>query len=111
MHASKGQTCPSTSDFEKVLSERMKVTSLRRSSLGPHKAVKILWCANEATKDLLKSRMKKGTVTASVSQDAQGATVGVRMCFVGPQDRFSAQVSKKGSLFISVHYEQICSFR
>ena len=81
LHLARGSSCPSTNDFEKMISERMSGTSLRKSSLGSFKTLKMLWCANEAVKDLIKKRIKH-MITASISQDGQGATVGVRMCIV-----------------------------
>lgn len=85
VHLAKGQMCPSASDFDKMLSERMQGTSLRKSSFGSFKATKMLFCLNEAVKDLLKKRVKK-LITASISQDGQGATVGIRMCLVSHDD-------------------------
>jgi hypothetical protein len=40
-----------------------------------------MWCANEALKDIIKLRIRKG-VTASLTQDGQGATLSVRMCTI-----------------------------
>ena len=91
LHLSKGSSCPSISDFEKIISERMKGTSLRKSCLGPFKALKMLWCANEAVKDLIKKRMKH-MITASISQDGQGATVGVRMCIISLDSGGSVEI-------------------
>ena len=41
----------------------------------------MMWCANEAIKDLIKKRVQR-CITASISQDGQGATLGVRMCVI-----------------------------
>lgn len=82
-HSSSGKlSAPSVSDFDQLIDERRKGTSFRKSKLGPHKAIKMLWCLNESVKDVVKQRIRHGLLTASISQDGQGATVGARLCVV-----------------------------
>ena len=84
-------SCPSASDFGMMIDERFRGTSLRKSKLGPHKSLKMMWCAHEAIKDLTKARANRGLISASVSQDGQGTGLGVRACFVtsGPSSLMS----------------------
>ena len=83
LHLSNGQfACPSVSDFAQLVKERMTGISLRKSKLGPYKSLNMLWCLNEGVKDLVKQRCNGGLITASVSQDGQGASVGARLCIV-----------------------------
>ena len=96
LHLSKGSSCPSINDFEKVISERMKGTSLRKSTLGHFKALKMLCCCNEAVKDLIKKRINH-MITASISQDGQGATIGVRMCIISLDSGGNSVASKSSS--------------
>lgn len=81
MHRAQGSCSPSLTEFQTMVQERSDGTSLRKSSAGFFKSLKMLWCANEAVKDLIKKRISK-VVTASITQDGQGATVGIRMCVV-----------------------------
>ena len=83
LHASSAgrSCCPSSAAFENMVAERRKGTSLRKSREGPFKTVKMLWCANEAVKEVLKTKIQR-CITASISQDGQGASLGVRMCVV-----------------------------
>ena len=81
MHRAKGSFSPSAAEFKTMLQERSDGTSLRKSSSGSSKSLKMLWCVNEAVKDLIKKRTSK-VITASITQDGQGATVGIRMCVV-----------------------------
>lgn len=82
-HRSSGNlSAPPVSDFDQLIEERRKGTSFRKSKLGAHKAIKILWCLNEGVKELVKQRIRHGLITASISQDGQGAAVGARLCVV-----------------------------
>ena len=83
VHSSAGaSTCPTEAEFGQLLDERFASTSLRKSKLGPHKSVKMLWCVHEGIKDITKARVNRGLITASISQDGQGAGLGVRACLV-----------------------------
>lgn len=82
-HITKGEGgCPSSTEFGRMLDERCQGTSLRRSEFGSFKASKMLWCASESVKEVLKSRLAHGLITASISQDGQGAGLGIRACIV-----------------------------
>ena len=103
LHQSKGFNCPNVKEFEKMLAERADGTSLRKSSAGPFQTAKMLWCCNEAVKDHIK-KMMKTAITASVSQDGQGAAVGIRMCVVGPGRAFASLSGLVSStLTIDIH--------
>ena len=81
-HAASGSGTPSWETFYlKMLDERQKHVSLRKASAGRSKTLKMMWCTNEAIKDIFKLRIRKG-VTGSITQDGQGATLGVRMCSI-----------------------------
>lgn len=88
LHLSKGSACPTVSEFQKMISERNDGTSLRKSSAGSFKTLKMLWCTHEAVKDIIKKRMQK-VITASITQDGQGATIGVRMCVISKGRRLT----------------------
>ena len=75
-------TCPSETEFGQMIDERFAGTSLRKSKLGPHKSLKMLWCTHEAIKDITKARVNRGLISASISQDGQGAGLGIRACLV-----------------------------
>ena len=77
-----GSSCPTSTEFDQVINERCKGTSLRRSHRGPHQSAKMLWCLSEAVKDLVKKQVRQGILSASISQDSQGSTIGVRLCVV-----------------------------
>lgn len=81
MHRAKGSCSPSVAEFQTMFQERVDGTSLRQSSAGSFRSLKMLWCTSEAIKDLIKKRIRK-VITASISQDGQGSTVGIRMCVV-----------------------------
>lgn len=74
-------SAPSRTEFQNVIDELLKGTSLRRSSLGAEKGKKMLWCLDQAVIDTFLTRAKTLT-TAAVSQDAQGALLSVRASFV-----------------------------
>lgn len=48
--------CPDEGSFGKVLSERINGISLRKSSAGRYKTIKMMWCMNEAVKNIVKKR-------------------------------------------------------
>lgn len=75
-------TCPSETEFGQMIDERFAGTSLRKSKLGPHKSLKMLWCMHEAIKDITKARVNRGLISAFISQDGQGAGLGIRACLV-----------------------------
>ena len=86
LHTSKGASaCPDVKEFGQIIQERQNGVSLRRSEHGPQKAIKMLWCTSESIKEILKTRMSHGLVTASISQDGQGAGLGVRACIISCQ--------------------------
>ena len=80
-HTASCSGSPSVETFSKMLDERSKGVSLRSSAAGRSKSVKMMWCCNEALKDIIKLRVRKG-VTSSLTQDGQGSTLSVRMCTV-----------------------------
>ena len=83
LHLSSGDSaCPTVQQFSQLIDERAKGISLRSSEQGSFKSLKMLWCLDEAVKDLVKQRVRTGLVSASVSQDGQGASIGVRLCLV-----------------------------
>ena len=73
--------CPDAEAFRQLFCERNSGTSLRKSKHGLSKSVKLMWVANEAIKDLVKTRVQR-CLTASLSQDGQGSSLGVRMTLV-----------------------------
>ena len=73
--------CPDAEAFRQMFHERSNGTSLRQSKHGLSKSVKLMWVSNEAIKEIVKTRVQR-CLTASLSQDAQGSSLGVRMTVV-----------------------------
>ena len=73
--------CPDAEAFRQMFHERSNGTSLRQSKHGLSKSVKLMWVSNEAIKEIIKTRVQR-CLTASLSQDAQGSSLGVRMTVV-----------------------------
>lgn len=82
LHAAAGSTCPTAEQFISCIDERMKTNvSLRRSSAGSHKSIKLMWCLSEALKDITKQRIRSG-LTSAITQDGQGSSLGIRLSTV-----------------------------
>ena len=94
-HAASGSGTPSRETFLKMLDERQKHVSLRKASAGRSKTLKMMWCTNEAIKDIFKLRIRKG-VTGSITQDGQGATLSVRMCSISRHRHLSSFMTGRG---------------
>ncbi|CAL1167388.1 unnamed protein product [Cladocopium goreaui] len=73
--------CPDAEAFRQMFDERNNGTSLRKSKHGLSKSVKLMWVSNEAIKEIVKARVQR-CLTASLSQDGQGSSLGVRMTVV-----------------------------
>ena len=83
-HGSSDKGSPSTEAFSNLIDERLKQVSLRKAKAGPHQSIKMMWCCNEALKNVVKQRIRNG-LTSSITQDGQGTTLTVRLCTVSRQ--------------------------
>eukprot|EP00435_Cladocopium_sp_Y103_P018431 s316_g4.t1 len=110
-HLTRGQGgCPSAAEFNRLLDERCQGTSLRRSEFGAFKASKLLWCLSESVKEELKARMAHGLLTASISQDGQGAGLGIRACIVSTDRGVSTSTGDIRRFVCSKKVKVWCSF-